>query len=97
MYLRWKKKKRNKKKANSILRFTLSPVIVESIWEEGRTKQRVLKYLGAIREENISHLYHRRDFWNKVHTNLLSIEISPQQRALFVKQIEAVIPKPSSN
>ncbi len=97
MFLRWKKKKRNMKRANATVRLTLSPVIVESIWEEGKTKQRVLKHLGGIREEHIPHPNPRRDFWNKVNMNLRSIEISPQQRALFSKQIEDVVPKPSSD
>lgn len=97
MYLRWKKKKRNRKKANSTVGFTLSPVIVESTWEGGKTKQRVIKYLGAIREEDISDHFRRRHFWNKVNMNLLSSEISPHQRAIFAKQIEAVVRNPFSN
>lgn len=96
MYLRWKKKTRRGKNTNSTINFTLSPVIVESYWHGGRAKQRVLKYLGSIRENNISYIHTRERFWNQVNSNLQSLKLTRQQRASFAAQIQEIVPNPSA-
>ena len=68
MFLRWKKKNRRRKLwESSVDKLTLSAVIVKSLREDGKIRQKVVKYLGSIREEQISNPHRRRSFWRKVN------------------------------
>lgn len=92
MFLRWKNKTRKGKQTKG--KITISPVIVESYWKEGIVKQRVVKYLGSIREEDIPRRDFAEWFWKKVNSNLRSIKVPPRQRTLFMAKINEVVTNP---
>ncbi len=94
MFLRWKKRKRRSRQTKFLERTTMSAVMVESYWSQGRAKQRVVKHLGSIREEHISYLHSREQFGERVNSNLDSLKIPRQQKALIIAKIQEVVPKP---
>ncbi len=105
MFVRWKRKRRRDDTSGFGNARTVTPqwlrsaVIVESIRVDGRPKQRILKYLGSIREcyldpDNHASIYHWGYFWRSVDANLEQLELSDVDRVRIVAVLEDVVPRP---
>jgi hypothetical protein len=51
--------------------------LVETSWETGKPRQKVIKYLASIRESQMESLDHRRQFWKTVQSKLGELELDP--------------------
>jgi hypothetical protein len=75
MYVRFKVRARKSKgKGKKALR-TFHVVLVESSRESGNPRQRIVAYLGSIREEEFSIIQKRYNFLNKLRGKLDALDL----------------------
>ena len=91
MYIRWKKNIRKKTKAD-FSNVTFCAVILENKRQDGKVKQKFLKYLGSIRENRIDSATSRTLFWKKASKNLDTLELSKENKASIIKKMLQVVP-----
>ena len=88
MYIRWKR---------SALRrsadVTLKAFLVHSVRVEGRPQQRILGYLGAIREHYQQAPAHRQRFWHQVAQRLPALGVDPPTQATLEACLARVVPR----
>ena len=93
MYVRWKKKNRKRRYNESIPKVTLCAVIVRSQRINGKSKQKVVKYLGSIREEQVKYSYSRDIFWRNVRQKLYELDINTKDREVIIRKLREVVPE----
>ena len=103
MYVRWQIKRRSEKPLNVWGSDLLTATLVESRRVNGKPRQRVIAYLGSIREkcaQTPEHVNHQLGFWNSVGAKLdgLANQITPDERARIEAKLAARvrIPTPES-
>jgi hypothetical protein len=53
----------------------LLPLVENQRNAEGRPRQKIISYLGSIREHNLDDIGSRKNFWDKVDSVLTGLEI----------------------
>ena len=96
MFVRWKTRKLAGEDGVSPEKTSLYAVLVENNRIEGKTRQKVVRYLGYISESQIGTLSHQRRFWEQVENNLNGLEITSDERAALAAKIADRVPRPSS-
>ena len=94
MFVRWQKKGRVRTgKASSLM----SAVLVECHRVAGKPSQKVIAYLGGIREAriNVSERYHRQ-FWRSVDDHLDALQLDPDIRKRIEASIESKVRRVTS-
>lgn len=94
MYVRWKKKVRRKETPKASDKLTLCGYVVESYREDKKVKQKVITYLGSIRQEWIRYPHIRKSFWTKAQKRLTKVNLPEKSLAKISSQIHKVIPRP---
>ena len=88
MYIRWKR---------CVLRrtadVTLKAFLVHSVRIEGRPRQRILGYLGAIRGRYQQAPAHRQRFWHQVAQRLPALGVDPPTQAALEACLARVVPR----
>ena len=88
MYIRWKR---------CALRRTadvkLKAFLVHSVRVEGRPRQRILGYLGAIRVRYQQAPAHRQRFWHQVEQRLPALRVDPGTRTVLEASLARVVPR----
>ena len=88
MYIRWKR---------SPLRrtadVTLKAFLVHSVRVQGRPRQRILGYLGAIRQRYQHAPAHRQRFWQQVTPRLTALPVDAVTRAVLEADLARVVPR----
>jgi hypothetical protein len=88
MYIRWKR---------CALRrtadVTLKAFLVDSVRVEGRPRQRILGYLGAIRVRYQQAPAHRQRFWHQVEQRLPTLRVDPGTHAALEASLARVVPR----
>jgi hypothetical protein len=88
MYIRWKR---------YVLRrtadVTLKAFLVDSVRVAGRPRQRILGYLGAIRERYQQAPAHRLRFWSQVAPRLTALQVDPGTRTVLEARLARVVPR----
>ena len=95
MYIRWKKKYRKKRWHDNTSRYTLSAVLVESMREYGKVKQKFILHLASIRGERIEISIHRSIFWRKVSQKLKNLDLSKEDISPIIVSLQKVVPIPN--
>jgi hypothetical protein len=95
MYIRWKRKYRKRRCYESIIRSTLSAVLVKSVREYGKVKQNFILHLGSIREERIESSIHRSIFWRKVTQRLNKLDLGKEDISSIILKLQQVVPPPN--
>ena len=85
MYVRWQRRCR-------VTSPLMSAVLVESHRVDGKPSQKVIAYLGSIREVriNVSERYHR-EFWQSVDDHLNALQLDPEIRANIEASIDSKV------
>jgi hypothetical protein len=73
---------------------TLVAVLVESHRIDGQPRQRLVRYLGTIRRDDVHRVDGRYKFWTRVDGRLA--EFAPDDRTRFVAALEALVPRPTA-
>lgn len=85
MFIRLKKKRLSKQ--HGAARFTLCAVLVESYREKGQPRQRVLKYLGSVRQELFADHDHRRRFFLDLVTRIDQLRLDATSKTKLKMQL----------
>jgi hypothetical protein len=85
MFIRWNRKLLAQSNPLEPMRYLLSAVLVESHRENGKPRQRVLKYLASIQEDHLESREHRARFWETVEEQLSGFEA--EDKIKLVKSI----------
>lgn len=101
MYIRWKKRVRTKHKKPTG-DYALTAVLVESVrgyYEAGQQdstpRQRIICYLGTIRQSTLQRPYFQMDFWISADAHLDKVQLTPEQRATIEARLAEVVSRPT--
>jgi RNA binding exosome subunit len=97
MYVRWNKRKRFKIGWRKKEGHYLSAVLVESHRVDGTPRQKIIKCLGSIGEENLHRVFRRQSFWATTEKSLAELGLSTEDQQKIIASIEKVVPKPSED
>ena len=87
MYVSWQRRRRVRRGKSSPL---LTAVLVESRRVDGEPRQRVIAYLGGIREAYVDEREREhRAFWRGVDDRLDALGLDPVTRAMVEASVEA--------
>jgi hypothetical protein len=75
-------------------RAALVAVVAESRRIDGKPRQRLVKYLGAISRADVHRVDVRHKFWTRVDGRLA--EFAPDDRTRFEAALEALVPRPTA-
>jgi len=95
MYIRWKRYYRKKRRHENSTKSTLSAVLVESVREHGKVKQRFLSHIASIWEERIDSSIHRSVFWRKTTQRLNKLDLSKEDISSINLSLQKVVPIPN--
>lgn len=94
MFVRWKRRAKSRRK-----RLTgetaLSAYLVSSERVEGKPRQRVVAYLGSIRENATHYVGHQMGFWEAAAPTLDRLELDPETRSAVEASLTRKVPKPT--
>ena len=88
MFIKWQTRERRTSAGH--LGNLLTCSLVESYRLNGKPRQRVLAYLGGVRDA--LHTNHRIAFWHNVRYRLDKLDIAPDTRAKIEADIAARVP-----
>jgi len=94
MFMRWKRRRLVQHDGNGLPQYSLYAVLVENQRVEGRTMQRVVKYLGYIAEIAIHHDEERERFWERIAEALNDMALEPERRRIIEEKIAVLVPRP---
>jgi hypothetical protein len=89
MYVRWKH--RRLRRSPDTLHYA---ELVRSVWLHGASHQRVVGYLGAIREQYRLAPAHRAWFWARVDRRLAALGLHATTRQQIESCLAQVVPRP---
>ena len=93
MYIRWKRKHR-KAHDGVVGNITFCAFLVQSHRDGGKVKQKVIKYLGSIRREQINYPHYRYLFLHRVNQKLLALKIPESSLHSILARVREVVPEP---
>ena len=85
-------KRRKLRKDNGTTRYA---VLVKSVWEQGRPRQKVVRYLARIQECYLTAPAHRQLFWLHVDAHLADLRLDSDTRARCEQRLAREVARPS--
>jgi hypothetical protein len=76
--------------------FVLVVRLVKSERRDGKPRQKVVAYLGIVREEYAEHPTHREAFWRRASARLDALGLDPEERGKIEAALLARVPRPSA-
>ena len=95
MFVRWKQRERTRR-GHKTGKFVLSAVLVRSERREVKPRQKVVGYLGSIREEAVGFHYHRVGFWGGADRCLDSLGLDGDTRERVEAALATVVERPTA-
>jgi hypothetical protein len=101
MFVRWKNRTLARKNGSGPAERSLYAVIVKNQRVEGRTKQKVVKYLAHISEGHLNDPIHQSHFWERVDQALAELvsvpelAMTPELRKEIESKLASVVARPS--
>jgi hypothetical protein len=94
MFVRWKHRTLAARNGSGANVRSLYAVIVKNHRVEGRTRQKVVKYLAHITESDIDRPEHREYFWQRVDQGLAGLGLGREERAEIEAKLAGVVRRP---
>lgn len=98
MFVRWKKQQLKRPEANGdaagVVRYA---VLVRSLRVKGKPRQKVVRYLGSIRESRINRAGYRIAFWMNVERNLKKLKLGDHIYQKILNTLSNVVPLPTKD
>ena len=95
MYVRWKVRKLSRRGKLGPARRAFYAVLVECRRIDGHPRQKVVKYLAHINEQDLGASDVRQLFWEQANEGLSTIEMEVDERAKIEEKLEEVVPRPA--
>lgn len=95
MFVRWKKRQLSAESGKpDEINTSLYAVLVENNRIEGKTRQKVVKYLGYINESAVNEKIHQERFWQQVKSNLDPMGLDQSEYSKIISKLADVVPNP---
>ncbi len=95
MFVRWKRRPlRRRRPWSPPDEHALYAVLVEAYRADGRPRQRVVRYLGAIKEGQLRYPLSVDHFWRDVDRHLAELALDDDRRAGIAARVAATVPRP---
>ena len=95
MFVRWKRRPLRRRRGWSPPdEHALYAVVVENYRVDGHPKQRVVRYLGAIKEGQLIYPLSTDRFWRDVDARLAELDLDAELRAAIEMKLAATVPRP---
>lgn len=95
MFVRWKNRTLTARNGAGPNSRSFYAVIVKNQRVEGRTRQKVIKYLAHINESEIDLPEHREYFWQRVDHGLTDLDLTHEERFEIEAKLAGVVRRPS--
>jgi hypothetical protein len=95
MFVRWKTRKLAGEEGVSPEKTSLYAVLVENHRIEGKTRQKVVRYLGYISESQIDDPVHQRRFWEQVENNMRGLSLTSAEQIALEAKITGRVARPT--
>lgn len=95
MYIRWNRRKRKKTGWRARAGDYMTAVLVKSVRVDGNPRQKVIKTLGSIGENDLNKVFRRRSFWETSERNLSKLTLSDEMLDKIISSLKKVVPKPT--
>jgi hypothetical protein len=95
MFVRWKRRQLSERRDWVPPEFSLYAVLVEAHRDNGKPRQRIIRYLAHIKEEYLSETAHQEYFWERVDWHLSDLELDPASRGEIESKIGDKVKRPS--
>jgi hypothetical protein len=92
MFVRWKSKSLVQRQDEILPDRLKYAQLVETSWETGKPRQKVIKYLASIRVSQMESPDYRRQFWKTVHHKLRELELDPDLEKQIKSKLEETVP-----
>src|SRR5688572_29667158 len=96
MYVRWKVRKLSRRGKLGPARRAFYAVLVECRRVDGQPRQKVVKYLAHINEQDLGVSDSRQLFWDQANEGLGTIDMTADERARIEEKLEEVVPRPAT-
>jgi hypothetical protein len=78
-------------------RFLLAAVLVQSERRDGKPRQKIVAYLGFVREEHAREkVWARKMFWDEARRRLDALGLGPAERQKVEAALGARVPRPTA-
>ena len=94
MYVRWKRRPLRRRRIDRSPDWAQSAVLVESRRIDGKPRQRVVRYLGSIREGMLEAIAWQAAFWRDVEWHLDDLGLDEATRRSVVATLLRTVPRP---
>lgn len=97
MFVRWKRQllRKSVKWEGMAPDYGLYAVLIESFMKEGKPRQRFIKHLGSISENDMKKPLLRQQFWKQVEEALEDLELLPEERSKIRARLSEKINPPT--
>ncbi len=97
MFVRWKRRPvRRRRPWSPPDEQVLCAYLVENRRVDGRTRQRVVRYLGAIKEGQLAYPLSTDHFWRRVDAALGELGLDDDRRRAIEARLMAAVPRPGA-
>ena len=94
MYVRWKKRVMTRRHCPTG-KTALTAVLVENRRVDGKPRQRLVSYLGTIRQDGLTSPYHQLGFWGTADRHLAALALDNATRERIERSLLGVVPRPT--
>jgi hypothetical protein len=96
MFVRWKRRRLAQRDAADLPHYSLYAVLVENNRVDGKTMQRVVRYLAYIAESDVRDPGERARFWDRVEETLDEMGVEGDSRAAIEDKLASVVERPGT-
>ena len=90
MFVRWNRRERARTG-----KFLLAALLIQAERRDGKPRQKVVAYLGSIKEERVPSPYIRKWFWRDVDRRLDSLGLEAEVRQKVEASLVVRVPRPT--
>ena len=92
MFIRIKRRKLRRNDGTA-----LDAVLVQSVWEHGKPRQKVVRYLAGIQDHYLTAPAHRQLFWNRIDAHFAALQLDTETCARLAARLVKDITRPSQD
>ena len=90
MFIRIKRRKLRRNDGTA-----LDAVLVQSVWEHGKPRQKVVRYLAGIQDRYLTAPAHRQLFWSRIDAHFSALQLDAETCARLEARLVRDIARPS--
>jgi len=94
MFIRLKRRLLALRTPRSPFQYALDAVCVQSLRKDGKPRQKVIKHLAQIKEDDLDDPQHQMRFWKQVEQNLDTLGLEPEIRQSLEEKLRKKVAFP---